>query len=151
LTGPDADLVQSIDDLIERLDHFSIAVESIEDTSSLVSLMGGEPYDSGLSHGGDFHWAQYVIPGGKLELIAAADTADETHFINVFTATRGEGLHHLTFKVTDINAAAERASELGFSVFGLDDTNDDWKEAFVHPKSAHGVLIQLAEFPDTSV
>lgn len=150
MTAGETDLAPALDDLIERLDHISIAVGNIDAAAPLVALMGGEPYDSGLNHGGDFYWSQYLLPSGKLELIAAVDATDESHFINVFLATRGEGLHHLTFKVTDIRAAADRAEELGFTVFGFDDTNDDWKEAFVHPKSAHGVLIQLAEFADGS-
>jgi methylmalonyl-CoA/ethylmalonyl-CoA epimerase len=143
-------LEPALSDLIERLDHFSIAVRDIDATASLVALMGGTPYESGLNHGGDFLWAQYQLPGGRLEFIAAVDQTDESHFINIFTATRGEGLHHLTFKVTDIKAAADRAAALGFSVFGFDDSQAGWKEAFVHPKSAHGVLIQLAEFTDGS-
>jgi len=57
-------------------------------------------------------------------------------------------MHHLTFKVSDIGRAVARARELGFTVVGFDDSEEDWKEAFVHPASAHGVLIQLAEFPD---
>jgi len=148
LTSEQVDLTPALGDLIERLDHISIAVEHIDATGPLVALMGGTFYESGLNHGGDFHWTQYLLPSGKLELIAAVDPTDEAHFINIFLARRGEGLHHLTFKVTDIRAAADRASDLGFSVFGFDDTKTDWKEAFVHPKSAHGVLIQLAEFDD---
>jgi methylmalonyl-CoA/ethylmalonyl-CoA epimerase len=150
LTDNDGELAPALDDLIERFDHFSIAVRDIDATAPLVALMGGQPYESGLNHGGDFYWSQYLLHGGKLELIAAVDISDETHFINVFTATRGEGLHHLTFKVTDIRSAADRATDLGFDVFGFDDTKSGWKEAFVHPKSAHGVLIQLAEFTDGS-
>ena len=150
MTGERSDLEPALTDLIDRLDHFSIAVRDIAATESLVALMGGTPYESGLSHGGDFYWAQYLLAEGKLELIAAVDQTDESHFINVFTATRGEGLHHITFKVTDIRAAADRATALGFSVVGFDDSQTGWKEAFVHPKSAHGVLIQLAEFADSS-
>jgi methylmalonyl-CoA/ethylmalonyl-CoA epimerase len=144
------DLKLALGGLIERFDHFSIAVKDINATEPLVKLMGGKPYDSGLNHGGDFHWVQYLLPDGKLELIAAVDQTDESHFINIFIAARGEGFHHLTFKVTDIGAAADRATALGFTVVGFDDTQADWKEAFVHPKSAHGVLIQLAEFADGS-
>jgi methylmalonyl-CoA/ethylmalonyl-CoA epimerase len=137
-------------DVIERFDHFSIAVRDISSTTNLVSLMGGSPHSSGLNSGGDFHWAQFSLEGGKLELIAAVDQHDETHFINVFIAARGEGLHHLTFKVSELRKAVDHASALGFAVVGYDDTDSGWKEAFIHPRSAHGVLIQLAEFTDGS-
>jgi methylmalonyl-CoA/ethylmalonyl-CoA epimerase len=150
VTADTAELDPAFAELIDRFDHFSIAVRDIGATASLVELMGGTPHDSGLSYAGDFRWAQYRLPGGKLELISAVDPNDEAHFINSFIATRGEGLHHLTFKVTDISAAVDGAVALGFSVFGFDDSEPGWKEAFVHPKSAHGVLIQLAEFADGS-
>ena len=143
-------MVQALDDVIERFDHFSIAVRNIGTTAPLVALMGGSPYESGLNSGGDFHWAQFSLAGGKLELIAAVDQHDERHFINAFLQARGEGLHHLTFKVTNLREAADRATALGFAVVGFDDTDEAWKEAFVHPKSASGVLIQLAEYTDGS-
>ena len=143
-------MAQALDDVIERFDHFSIAVRDIGTASSLVALMGGSPYESGLNSRGDFHWAQFSLVGGKLELIAAVDQQDDSHFINAFIEARGEGLHHLTFKVTNLREAADRATALGFNVVGFDNTDAGWKEAFVHPTSAHGVLIQLAEYTDGS-
>ena len=144
------DVQDGLHDVIERFDHFSIAVRDISSTANLVSLMGGSPYESGLNSGGDFHWAQFSLSEGKLELIAAVDQLDDTHFINAFIQARGEGLHHLTFKVTDLREAVDRATALGFTIVGFDDTDEAWKEAFVHPKSASGVLIQLAEYTDGS-
>jgi len=133
--------------VIERFDHVSMAVESIEAAAPLIMLLGGEYFDGGTNPWGDFRWAQYDLPGtGRLELIAPLNQ-DPEHFIRRFLAERGEGLHHLTFKVYDINEAVERATQMGFTVTGFDDRLDNWKEAFIHPKSAHGVLIQFAEFP----
>ncbi|MCZ7533484.1 MAG: VOC family protein [Acidimicrobiia bacterium] len=144
----DTELTAGLGRLVERFDHVSMAVRDIDAASGFIALVAGERFDSGLNAGGDFHWAQFHLPGGgTLEMISAADKDDPSHFINRFINERGEGLHHLTFKVTDIRAAAAAATELGFVVFGLDDSDPTWKEAFVHPKSAHGVLVQLAEFP----
>jgi methylmalonyl-CoA/ethylmalonyl-CoA epimerase len=127
-----------------------MAVRDIEATQPLITLLGGEYFDGGTSPWGDFNWAQYNLPGwGRLELIAPL-SPDPDHFIRRFLAERGEGLHHLTFKVHDINEAVARATEMGFTVTGFDDRIDDWKEAFIHPRSSHGVLIQLAEFPAKS-
>jgi len=68
-----------------------------------------------------------------------------------FLASNGEGVHHVTFKVTDITAAIERARSLGLSVVGIDLEDASWKEAFIHPKSANGVLMQIAEWADMAV
>lgn len=139
---------EGLRDVIERFDHVSIAVHDIEITQALVDLLGGTHIGGGLSYGGDFRWIQFDLPGqGRLEMISPL-VEDENNFLNRYLEEHGEGLHHLTFKVTDIHVAVERARELGFTVVGFDDSEEDWKEAFVHPASAHGVLIQLAEFPD---
>jgi len=141
---------EELEIVIERFDHVSMAVNDIEAAAPLITLLGGEFFEGGTNPWGDFRWAQYDLPGwGRLELIAPlAD--DPNHFIRRFLAERGEGLHHLTFKVYNINEAVERATELGFTVTGFDDRLDDWKEAFIHPRSSHGVLIQFAEFPAKS-
>lgn len=139
---------EGLQDVIERFDHVSMAVRDIEIAQALVDLLGGTHIGGGLSYAGDFRWIQFDLPGqGRLEMISPL-VNDEDNFLNRYLAEHGEGLHHLTFKVTDIGEAVERARELGFAVVGFDDSEEDWKEAFVHPASSHGVLIQLAEFPD---
>ncbi len=139
---------EGLGSIVERFDHVSMAVADIDAAGPLLRLLGAEHFDGGLNAHGDFRWAQYSLPGwGTLELIAPIDSNPD-HFIRRFLNDRGEGLHHLTFKVLDIGKAVDRATELGFIVTGFDDSLDDWKEAFIHPKSANGVLIQLAEFPD---
>ncbi|MFV1971033.1 MAG: VOC family protein [Acidimicrobiia bacterium] len=139
---------EGLADVIERFDHVSIAVHDIEIAQALVDLLGGSHIGGGLSFAGDFRWIQFDLPGqGRLELISPL-VDDEDNFLNRYLAEHGEGMHHLTFKVSDIHRAVDRARELGFTVVGFNDREEDWKEAFVHPASAHGVLIQLAEFPD---
>ena len=134
--------------IVDRFDHLSIAVRSFDDASAMVALMGGQPRDAGFATIGDFHWAQYVLPGGiRLELITT-DSSDPGHFLNRFLDTRGPGVHHLTFRVDDIDVARAEAIARGFDVVGFDDADPAWKECFIHPRSANGVLIQLAEFPE---
>jgi methylmalonyl-CoA/ethylmalonyl-CoA epimerase len=140
------EIADSLGSVIERFDHVSMAVNDIEAAAPLITLLGGTYFDGGTNPWGDFRWVQYDLPGtGRLELIAPLNS-DPDHFIQRFLTERGEGLHHLTFKVYDINQAVARSTEMGFTVTGFDDRLPDWKEAFIHPKSAHGVLIQLAEF-----
>ncbi|RLE12452.1 MAG: VOC family protein [Actinobacteria bacterium] len=134
--------------VIERFDHVSIAVHDIDVAQALVDLLGGTHIGGGLSHAGDFRWIQFDLPEqGRLEMISPL-VEDEDNFLNKYLNEHGEGVHHLTFKVTDIEEAVAKAKELGFTVVGFDDSNAEWKEAFVHPASAHGVLIQLAEFSE---
>ena len=137
------------DPLIDRLDHISVAVWDVDQSTRLAELLQGKLRGEGTSSDGTFRWAHWDIPGGKLEIIAPTDPEADT-FLTRYLAKRGEGQHHLTFKVSSIDAAVARARAMGFSVVGLNSANPGWKEAFVHPDSAHGVLIQFAEFGNRS-
>jgi hypothetical protein len=54
-------------------------------------------------------------------------------------------VHHLTFKVDDLEATLDRVRQSGFQPVGIDFSDPDWKEAFLHPREAHGTVVQLAE------
>ena len=89
-----------------------------------------------------------LAAGPKLELLEPLDPEDTKNFLVRFLAGGGEGPHHVTFKVRDIVRAVAAVRELGYAVVGEDHTEPNWKEAFVHPKSSHGLLIQMAEWDD---
>lgn len=69
-----------------------------------------------------------------------------------FLARRGEGLHHLGLRVPSCQAALEELRAQGFRV--IDEAPRPGSRgttvAFVHPQSAHGVLIELVEEPSQS-
>jgi hypothetical protein len=57
----------------------------------------------------------------------------------------------VTFKVPDLAEACRRAEALGHAIVGYSDGKADWKEAFLHPRQAQGIVVQLAESkPDAS-
>jgi len=113
----------------------------------MVELMGARFREGGDEIG--FRWAQWHLPGsGKLEMIQPLDPDDGDNFLVRFLRERGPGLHHLTFRVHNLTDAVIHARDMGFDVTGVSPTGD-WKEAFIHPKSSHGTLIQLAEWDDT--
>jgi hypothetical protein len=66
-------------------------------------------------------------------------------FLHRFVARRGIAFHHLTFKVAELSAAIAAARDQGLHPTDIDTSDPVWKEAFIHPREAHGVLIQLAE------
>jgi catechol 2,3-dioxygenase-like lactoylglutathione lyase family enzyme len=66
-------------------------------------------------------------------------------FIQRFLEARGPGIHHVTFKVPDLAIAAARVRSLGYDVMGYSDESPDWKECFLHPRQAQGIVVQLAE------
>ncbi len=139
-------------DIVERFDHVSIAVTDIRRALPLAAMLGGEFRDGGDSRLGQFRWVQFDLPGSaKLELITPLEQVATDNFLVRFLQANGEGVHHITLKVTDINDAIGRAERLGLQVVGIDLSNPSWQEAFIHPKSANGVLVQLAEWRDGPV
>lgn len=145
--APAPELLDGLGGLVERLDHISIAVWDLGQALPTAGLLGGRFHDGGLDARGEFRWIQFLVPGGKLEMIAPVERQGDGFLVR-YLRSRGEGLHHVTVKVADLRAAVARAEELGFEVVGVDLSSAAWKEAFVHPRSNHGVLVQLAEFLD---
>ena len=51
----------------------------------------------------------------------------------------------MTFRVPSLAEGCRRAESHGYQIVGYDDSNPQWKEAFLHPKQALGIVVQLAE------
>lgn len=132
-------------DLVEKLDHVAFAVRDKRKAAAyLTDLLGAkEVFD--MEWGG-FRFASFLMGSGSmLELVYADDPAS---FVNRFIDKRGEGVHHLTFKVRDMNQMVEHLHSLGLNPFGINTENPLWRECFIHPREGLGTLIQFAEFPE---
>jgi len=125
-----------------QFDHIAIGMERMTDaTSVLVGRLGGRP-DSG-GPGGGFRWAAWSFEGGgSIEVI---EPAGVDGFLHRFLAARGPGIHHVTFKVGSLAEAAGRAESQGYRLVGRDESDPDWLVAYLHPKEAQGVVVQLGQ------
>ncbi|HEY76730.1 MAG TPA: methylmalonyl-CoA epimerase [Thermoflexia bacterium] len=89
------------------------------------------------------------LPAGETE-IELLQPLNEESGVARFLEKRGEGLHHICLAVPDIEAAMRRLQEAGARV--LSETPrvgaDGTRYVFIHPKSAHGVLLELYEVPE---
>ncbi|MBI4258974.1 MAG: VOC family protein [Actinobacteria bacterium] len=106
-------------------------------------VLGGEFLMGGDQSGQGFRWVQYRWRegGAKVELLTPLGEG----FVARFLEQRGEGVHHLTYRVEDLAAQVERLRKGGVPLFDVSVEAEHWKEAFIHPRDAHGVLVQLAE------
>jgi len=87
------------------------------------------------------------IPVGESEVELVRPTSDDTG-VAKFLAERGGGMHHLCFEVDDIDGMLTQLKEKGVRL--INETPLDLpgrRMAFVHPKSAGGVLVELYELP----
>ncbi len=70
-----------------------------------------------------------------------------------FLEKRGEGLHHICLAVDDIEAAMERLRAAGARLLSREPrvNVEGTRYVFVHPRSAHGVLLELYEEQETTL
>ncbi len=126
------------------LDHLAIGTRALTDGWDLFGgLLGGSWVYGGDSPG--FWWGQLRFRAGpKIELLTPAGGPDAA-FLERFLAARGAGPHHVTFIAPDITAALSRVRAVGIEPVQVSLSNAAWKEAFLHPKDAYGIVIQVAE------
>ena len=81
---------------------------------------------------------------GEIELL---QPLDEESGVVRFLEKRGEGLHHICLAVEDIEAAMERLRAVGAHLLSDEPRIDahGTRYVFIHPRSAHGVLLELYE------
>jgi catechol 2,3-dioxygenase-like lactoylglutathione lyase family enzyme len=130
-----------------RLDHVALATRDAGPALAvLVGELGGTVLSGGLAIG--YRPMQVHLgdaeSGMKVELLEPW-RADEHDFLDRFLTRHGEGPHHLTFKVADLEATLADVESQGFTPVGVDLSFPIWKEAFLQPREAHGTVVQLAE------
>jgi methylmalonyl-CoA/ethylmalonyl-CoA epimerase len=128
-----------------HLDHIGIAVKNIEEAvKTYESLLGKSCYKKEIVDGESVETTFFEAGESKLELLAAT-TADSV--ITSFIERRGEGIHHIAFRVENLEAEIGRLKKEGFRL--INETPkmgaDNKRIVFLHPKSSHGVLVELCE------
>ena len=127
-----------------RINHIAIVVADIEKALNVYR----DAVDLPLEHIADepaeeVRVAFLPTESGEIELIQPT-TADSG--VAKFLAKRGEGLHHICLEVDSIDASIEALQSRGLKILGEPRVNQRGdKYVFVHPKSAHGVLLELYE------
>jgi catechol 2,3-dioxygenase-like lactoylglutathione lyase family enzyme len=129
------------------LDHVALAMRDVRDALDvLVGELGGIVLFGGQSIG--FRPMQLRLgdatAGMNVELLEPW-VPERNDFLERFVARHGPGPHHLTFKVDDLAATLDRVRASGYQPVNIDLSDPDWKEAFLHPREAHGTVVQLAE------
>jgi methylmalonyl-CoA epimerase len=128
-----------------RLDHVGIAVDDIGAALGFFRDALGLHVE-GLEEVSSQRVRAHFVKAGepKLELLEA--TAPDSP-IAKFVGKRGPGLHHITFRVDDIEDALAQLKARGVRL--IDERPRPGAEgalvAFIHPSSAHGVLVELKQ------
>ena len=133
--------------MITRIDHVGIAVQSFNDALKFFEDALGMKLERVESEeGGRTDVAFLPVGSTDVELVEPKDTDGG---LAKFLSKRGEGVHHICFEVDDITQALARLKAHGAQLIDATPRTNTrgQKYAFIHPKSAHGVLIELYEKP----
>ncbi len=123
-------------------DHIAIAVPRLADAEAILARELGGLSAYGMTRGAFSFWHWRYEGGGDIEVL---EPAGADGFLHRFIAQRGAGIHHVTFTVPSLAEACGRARAHGYSIVGHDDSDPEWKEAFLHPRQAQGIVVQFAE------
>jgi catechol 2,3-dioxygenase-like lactoylglutathione lyase family enzyme len=128
------------------LDHVAHAVPRWQDVWDRYAVDFGAEWSSG-GPGPGFAPAQLQFANGARVEVLMPNDPHVNDFLQRFLARNGSGAHHLTFKVPHLPTAIDQARRSGFEPIGIDLSDPEWMEAFLHPAEATGVVVQLAEAP----
>jgi len=129
------------------LDHVAHAVPRWQDVWTRYAVDLGAVWSSGGPGPGFAPGQLRFADGARIEVLMPYDP-DINDFLQRFLVANGPGPHHLTFKVPNLSDAIDRARAAGFEPIGIDRRDPEWMEAFLHPKAATGVVVQMAEAPN---
>lgn len=130
---------------MDKIEHIGIAVKDLDVSNEIYKRLLGKPHykiEEVLSEG--VKTSFFEVGPNKIELLEATR---EDSPIAKFIDKKGEGIHHIAFAVTDIEAEMARLKKEGFVL--LNETPkqgaDNKLVAFIHPKTANGVLVELCQ------
>jgi len=136
-------------DMISRIDHISFAVKDYEKAFHFFHhILGAVPGTEGEESDLKFYFCGFSL--GDLTRIEIIKPSEKGSFLEKFLMDKKDGgIHHITLEVPDIREVRKMLEDRDVPYFGYNEDRSDWKELFIHPRDAFGVLIQIAEFePD---
>ena len=135
--------------MISRIDHVSIAVKDQKKAEHFFHDILGAIAGAGASDPTTkFFWQLFSL--GDLSRLEIISPTGEGSFLDGFLEDREGGVHHITLQTPDIRKAMVHLEAQAIPFFGYNEyPGGVWKEIFIHPRHAFGVLIQIAEFEAT--
>jgi methylmalonyl-CoA/ethylmalonyl-CoA epimerase len=133
-----------------KFDHVSVAVRSIDRAVEFfqryfpVKVRNPKTRDDQVS--GAFFWQDLWLGGFAIEFIE--DLPGELGFVTRFIDKHGEGLHHLSVEVDNLDPLVEHLKRDGVRVVDEQKYPSGSATAFISPRSAFGALIQFWQVPD---
>ena len=130
--------------MIRRIAHVGIATRSIEEAAAFYRILGLEIDSRERVSEQRVEIAMLRLGESAIELLEATGPDSP---VSRFIQKRGEGIHHISIEVDDLAGLLQRLREAKVQL--IDETprrgGDGQLIAFVHPRSAGGVLVELCQ------
>jgi methylmalonyl-CoA/ethylmalonyl-CoA epimerase len=131
--------------MLEKLDHIGIAVKDLDQAIKLYKDVFG--IDPSLVYESAHTKARIAfIPIGetRIELIQPFNAKS---VVGKFLEKKGEGIHHISFKVKDVDQSLVEIESKGVQLIDKKSrpVRENERVAFLHPKSTHGVLFEMIQ------
>jgi len=124
-----------------HLNHIGVAVKDIERAKNLLKEnFGAKILNEMVSQEQGFRSALVSLDGTTFELMTPLH---EKGIIAEFINQRGDGIHHLSFEVEDLNSTESFFKEKGFKIIKQPSEVSGINAIFLHPKSFFGILVEL--------
>jgi methylmalonyl-CoA epimerase len=129
-----------------KIHHVALVVTSIDASIELWRDMLGLELETVMDIESDRVRIAFLAVGeSKVELV---EPTDETTGVARFLASKGEGFHHVCFEVGNLTETLMRLELDGLElVDSAPRRGAEGPVAFIHPRSCHGVLVELIEAP----
>jgi len=131
--------------LFEKIDHIGIAVRDLDRALRFYrDQLGLELKEIEEVDEQKVKIAMVPVSESKLELLESTDPAGP---VGKFIAKKGEGFHHISFRVSGLEDKLKRLKEQGVELIDHEPRYGAGgaKVAFLHPRSTGGILIELCE------
>ena len=130
---------------LSHIEHIGIAVNNIDEAIKYYEgVLGLKCYAVEEVKDQKVKTAFFKVGQTKIELLESTDAEGP---IGKFIEKKGEGIHHIAFKVNDLQSALNEAAEKNVRLIDSNPRKgaEGLNIAFLHPKSTHGVLTELCE------
>jgi methylmalonyl-CoA/ethylmalonyl-CoA epimerase len=134
--------------IVVDIDHVGIAVSDLTAAvSEYRATLGLEPLHREVVEDQGVEEVLFPAGGSYIQLLGALTPQSP---VGRFLSRRGEGLHHVGYRVTDVRSALERLRIAGVPLVDQSPRpgSRGTTVAFVHPRGFRGVLVELVEDPN---
>ncbi len=131
--------------MFDKIDHIAVAVKNIDEAAEVYKkLFGIEVSSREYIESFGVDTASIIIAGVEIELLEGK-TLDSA--VAKYIKKRGPGIHHIAFRVDDIDGAVELLAKRGAKLIDQEPRpgKDNSRVVFIHPGSTNAILYELVE------